>query len=212
MKAVDDFSLYAEEYDRWYSKHREVYESEILAIKALKLEGLGLDVGVGTGALSHPVKVAVGIDPSLPMLKIAKGKGIEVVRAVGEYPPFRDSSFKYILMSVTFCFLDEPGRVLSALRRLLPRDGYLALCIVPRDSPWGRLYMEKASKGHRFYRFAKFYTFDEVSKILEETGFSIVSVKATLSYSPRDKYRVEEAASDIKGKGFICIKSIKTCP
>jgi len=43
------FEQFSEYYDSWYSQHPEVLESEIRAIKALDLNGLGLDVGVGTG-------------------------------------------------------------------------------------------------------------------------------------------------------------------
>jgi len=207
--STDVFEQYSEEYDSWYSRHKEVYESEVLAIKDLGLRGLGLDIGVGTGALSYQTGVTIGIDPSLPMLRIAKKRGIEVVRAAGEYLPFRDRFLDYVIMTVTFCFLDNPGEVLKEAWRVLCEDGHLGICIVTRDSPWGKFYMRKASMGHRFYRFARFYTYTELLAILKEHMFETVSVKSTLSYPPQAEHRVEEPSESTVTKGFICVKSKK---
>ena len=207
--SADEFEQHSEEYDSWYSHHREVYESEVLAIKALDLRGVGLDIGVGTGALSYQTGVTVGIDPSLSMLRIAKRRGIQVVRAAGEYLPFRDRFLDYIIMTVTFCFLDNPRDVLREAWRVLREEGHLGVCIVTRDSPWGKHYMRKASTGHRFYRFAKFYTYEELSGILKENMFETVSVKSTLSYTPEAEHRVEEPTESTATKGFICVKSKK---
>jgi ubiquinone/menaquinone biosynthesis C-methylase UbiE len=206
---IDVFEQYSEDYDSWYSRHGEVYESEVWAIKALGLRGLGLDIGVGTGALSYRTGVTVGIDPSLPMLRIAKKRGIQVVRAAGEYLPFRDRFLDYVIMTVTFCFLDNPEDVLKEAWRVLREDGHLGVCIITRDSPWGKLYVRKASMGHRFYRFAKFYTYNELLGILKEHMFETVSVKSTLSYPPEAEHRVEEPTESTVTKGFICVKSKK---
>jgi ubiquinone/menaquinone biosynthesis C-methylase UbiE len=81
------------------------------------------------------------------MLRIAKKRGIQVVRAVGEYLPFRDRFLDYVIMTLTFCFLDNPGDVLKEAWRVLREDGHLGVCIVTRESPWGELYMRKASMG-----------------------------------------------------------------
>jgi hypothetical protein len=35
--STDEFEQYSEEYDSWYSQHREAYESEVLAIRALEV-------------------------------------------------------------------------------------------------------------------------------------------------------------------------------
>lgn len=205
----DDFSRYAEEYEGWYSRHEAVHECEIRAIKAMELGGLGLDIGVGSAALSSWIDGIVGVDRSFPLLRIARRKEVQVIQACGEQLPFRAEVFDYALMTVTFSFLDNPREVLDEARRVLRADGYLAVCIVTRDSSWGKIYMEKASLGRRFYRIAKLYTFSELSSTLEDRGFYKVSVKSTLSYPPEAEHEVQEPTENGEGKGFICVKCIK---
>lgn len=205
---IDIFDKHAKDYDFWYVIKKEVYESEVLTIQALNLKGFGLDVGVGSGALACKTNVRVGIDPSYNMLKIARQRGIKCIVAVGEFIPFKDSTFDFVLITVTLCFLKNPKLVLKEVKRVMKSDGYLGVCVVTKDSSWGKLYMKKAIEGHRFYKFASFYTFDELCRILKE-DFEIVDVKATLSYSPNDKYFIEEPSNEPNNKGFVCVKCKK---
>jgi ubiquinone/menaquinone biosynthesis C-methylase UbiE len=202
------FDKHAKDYDLWYIRQRKVYESEVLAIRALKLDGFGLDVGVGSGALACKANVSVGIDPSYEMLKIAKSRGIECIVAVGEFLPFKNFVFDFALITLTFCFLKNPKSVLNEVKRVIKDNGHLAICIVAKDSTWGELYMKKAKEGHKFYKFAKFYTFKELCIVLKD-NFEIVNIKATLSYSPSDKHVIEEPSDEVSGKGFICVKCKK---
>jgi hypothetical protein len=93
---------------------------------------------------------------------------------------------------------------------VLQASGYLALCIVPRESSWGKEYMKKAKAGHVFYSHARFQTVHEIEKILKRCSFKTVSVKATLSYPPSEDPRIEEPSEDPEGKGFVCLKTVKT--
>jgi ubiquinone/menaquinone biosynthesis C-methylase UbiE len=203
------FEQFSEYYDSWYSRHPEVLESEIRAIKALNLNGLGLDVGVGTGIFAKEVKVQIGIDASSQMLKIAVKRGIQVIRALAEFLPFRDKIFDYVLMTVTLCFLDNPETILKEIYRVLKPNGILATCIIVRDSSWGQLYVEKAKKGHRFYRYAHFYSLPELEELLEKHDFKIVDYKSTLTYPPSSIPVVEDPRNDPHQGSFLCIKAIK---
>jgi len=203
------FDKYAWRYDSWYVRNREVFECELRAVKALGLSGVGLDVGVGTGIFSVEIGVKVGVDPAVGMLRIAKDRGVNVVRAVGENLPFRSEIFSYVIMIVTLCFLDEPKASLNEIWRVLKKHGFLAACIVPKDSSWGEFYIEKAKQGHIFYRHAHFYTVEEIERMLEECMFRVTEFKATLSYDPHDKPRVEDPTDEVGGKGFVCVKAIK---
>ena len=51
MVASKIFAANAERYDSWYREHREIFECEVKAVKALGLKGRGLSIGVGTGIL-----------------------------------------------------------------------------------------------------------------------------------------------------------------
>lgn len=207
--SMETFEHYALEYDSWFVEHPSIFESESRAIEALRLSGLGLEVGVGSGVFAKRLGVSVGIDPSLSMLLMAKRRGIEVVRAVGEYLPFRDTTFDFILMVNTLCLLVNLRPAIVDANRVLKKGGSLVLCEVPKDSSWGRLYEEKGRRGHRFYRYAKLYTIADIRRILEGAEFRVVDAKGTLTLSPGELERVEEPDSNIQGKGFVCLEALK---
>jgi ubiquinone/menaquinone biosynthesis C-methylase UbiE len=185
--------------------------NENKVIKALNLQGRGLSIGVGTGTLDSQAPINVGVDPALNMLKLVPSRGIEPIRAVAEYLPFRHESFDFALMTVTLCFLDSPEKALLEARRILRSSGELAVCIIPKDSAWGEEHMKKAEAGHVFYRLAHFYKLSELEGLLRKCSLEKVAMKATLSYPPSEKPRVEEPSENPEGKGFVCIKATKNC-
>ena len=203
------FDRYAGRYGSWYRRHPIIFECEAKVIRSLNLQGKGLSVGVGTGILDSQARVEVGVEPALSMLKLALAYRIKPVRAVGEHLPFKDESFDFVLMTLTLCFLQSPREAILEARRVLRWNGILVVCIVPRESSWGKEYMKKAKAGHIFYSHAHFYTLAEVEQLLKSCSFKVVAVKASLSYSPEDKPRIEEPSGNPRGKGFICIKTIK---
>ncbi len=207
--SVQAFEEYAFEYDSWYLKHPSIFESEARAVEAFGQRGLGLEIGVGSGVFARRLEVSVGIDPSPSMLLIAKSRGIEVVRALGEYLPFRDDAFDYILMVNTLCFMGDSQAAIKDAGRVLRKNGSLILCEVPKDSSWGTFYGEKWRRGHRFYRYAKLYTIIEVRRTFEDAGFRVVDAKGTLTFNPEEQERVEEPESNIEGKGFVCLRALK---
>ena len=209
MVASKIFEADAERYDCWYREHREIFECEVKAVKALGLKGRGLSIGVGTGILDVQAGLKFGVDPALAMLKLAAARKIESIQSVGEYLPFKDEIFNFALMTVTFCFLNSPEDVLTEIGRVLRRRGVLATCIVTRESTWGRAYMRKAREGHLFYRHAHFYTTEELKEKLRKHSFKVVSIKTTLSYPPSALPRIEEPMDFPDGRGFVCVKAVK---
>jgi len=204
------FDRHAERYDLWYQRHPVLFECEARVLRALNLKGRGLSIGVGTGVLDSQVPIEVGVDTSLNMLKLASTRRIEPVRADGKHLPFRDGSFDFALMTVTLCFLDSPEETILETKRVLRSKGELAVCIVPRDSPWGKEYIRKAEAGHAFYRYAHFYTLSELEALLKKNSFKTVTARATLSYPPTSKPRIEEPSEKLEGRGFVCLKAEKT--
>ena len=204
------FDEHAERYDSWYQKNPVIFECEAKLIRSLNLQGKGISIGVGTGILDRQAPIEIGVDPSVKMLRLALARGIKPVRAVGEYLPFRDEAFDFALMTVTLCFLSSPEEAILETRRVLRRRGELAVCIVPRDSSWGREYIRRGRAGHIFYAHAHFYTLQEAEHLLRRHSFRVVAVKSTLSYSPYEKPRIEEPSEKVEGKGFVCIKAVKT--
>ena len=128
------FDTYANEYDAWYQRNREILESECKLIESLDLKGFGVDVGIGTGIFAPSSHVSVGVDPAVNMLRIARRRRVDVVCACGEFLPFRGKVFDFAMMIATLCFLEKPEEVLKEIRRILKDGGFLVACILPRDS------------------------------------------------------------------------------
>jgi len=82
------------------------------------------------------------------------------------------------------------------------------VCIIVRDSPWGQPYVKKAKQGHRFYRYARFYSLPELEELLEKHDFRIVDYKSTLTYFPSSVTVVENPRSNPR-QGSLCAKAIK---
>lgn len=182
------FDPIATSYDQWYDtpEGEAIFDSELKCLRALsrRFHGRWLEVGVGTGRFAANLGVAEGIDVSAPMLSIAAGRGIKVCEGRAEALPFPDRSFDGILMVVTLCFVTFPMQALRECRRVLRSEGRLLLGIVPADSPWGREYAEKASKGHPVYSSAHFRTAPEIVGLAEAAGFAFLDATSTLFWKP----------------------------
>lgn len=211
MSGTSVFDRNAAEYDNWYREEPGslVLESEVKAIQALALEGVGIEIGVGTGVFSSRLGVPLGLDPAVEMLKKAKARGISVFQAVAEFMPMKDSCMDYVLFAFTICFLNDLHASLQEAWRVLKPRGNIVVGFISQDSKWGKLYFTKKTEGHRFYKHATFYAMDEIEDALDRGGFKITDRVATLSQGPEDVKAAEEPSKQLVQGGFICIKAMK---
>ncbi len=201
------FEDHFEEYDRWYEKNKNVYLSEVKAIrKALPYGGVGLEIGVGTGRFASSLGIPFGIDPAINMLKLAKQRGINAVAALGEHLPFKDKTFEYALIAITICFVDEPARVIDETRRILKSQGRIIVAIIDRESFLGKKYQKKKSK---FYELARFFSVSEIVEMLKDAGFRSFEFFQTIFRSPDEIDTVEETLSGYGKGGFVVISGKK---
>lgn len=205
-EAVEAFNELAAKYDSWYEEHPYEYRNEVTAIKRLVPGGLGLDVGVGTGIIASEVGVEVGLDASLSMLRTAKSRGLEVVRAQAERTPFKGGGFDYVLTTATLCFLEDVEEALREAYRVLKPGGFLVACIIPRESPWGRRYAER---GDGVYRLMRLLGVEELKEAMLRAGFEVAEALGTISYPPSSVGFIEEPSVELEGKSFVCIKGLK---
>src|SRR4030042_729611 len=123
MKTIDSksvFDKYALEYDRWFDENKEVYHSELLALKeVIPANKKGLEVGVGTGRFAEPLGVEFGVEPSDAMALIALKRKIKVTKGFAEKIPFKDNSFDFVLFVTTICFLDDISKAFKEANRVL---------------------------------------------------------------------------------------------
>ena len=200
------FDIYSKEYDQWYEENKFAYLSELEALKkVVPKKGRGLEVGVGSGRFAQPLGVAFGIDPSKKMLEIAKKRGIKTFVGKGENLPFTDNEFDYVLIVITICFVKNPEIVISEARRVLKNNGKLIIGIVDRNSHLGKFYQEKKRQGHRFYKFANFFSAKEIIKLLEKYNFKEIVTYQTIFQSLENIKKVEKPKKGFGKGGFVVV-------
>lgn len=184
-EVTDYFNENAETYDAWYEAHPREYEDQVEFISSILPHGKGLEIGVGTGRFASLLGIRTGIDPSERMVEIARRRGIEAVMARAEDMPFGDGEFDFSLNMVTICFLEDP---LSSIREARRISRVVVTVILDRDSEYVRDMMTRKDG---FYRYAKFYTGDELVDIYREAGFKETErVERELTTADGRKYRL----------------------
>jgi SAM-dependent methyltransferase len=122
-------SVKAARYDglaAWYEEFRPALstdESEALKRLLGPGEGRCLDLGCGTGVALEPLRrlgwSVVGTDVSDDLLKVARRRGLDAVRAPAETLPFDDASFDAAVSIWTHTDVDDFAALLGELARVL---------------------------------------------------------------------------------------------
>ena len=199
---LEVFRERARDYDAWYERQPQLYKSELKAVSAFNCQG-GVEIGVGTGRFAAPLGLAAGVDPVREMLKLAP-RQLDLVEAVGEALPMRDDAYPCALVVVTICFAQDPGALLREAARVA---GRVVACVVPRNSPWGKMYSELGRRGHPFYSKAQFFTVKEVVEMAK--GLAPARVVATLFAPPPgagEEDPAEVGIGEAEEAGFACIE------
>jgi SAM-dependent methyltransferase len=189
------FDELATEYDAWFDKDGSlIFFIEVQAFRELlpSLPKPWIEIGVGSGRFAQALGIETGVDPSVKLLEMARKRGITAFRGKGEQGLFDEESFGSVFLIVTLCFLDFPLDVLKEADRILIPGGKIVLGLVLKESPWGRFYQAKKAQGRRFYKFASFYRYDEIAKLLEQAGFVIEKTVSTLFQQPSKVQHVEK--------------------
>jgi SAM-dependent methyltransferase len=188
------FDSLAKSYDAWFEEEGKlVFAIEVSAFKEVlpSLPKPWLEVGVGSGRFAQALGIETGIDPSAKLMEIAKGRGITAFRARGEERFFNKETFGTVFLIVTLCFVDSPLAVLNEAHRILKPEGKVVLGLVLKESPWGQFYLTKKGEGHRFYKYATFYSYQEVERLLMDSGFTVEKVVSTLFQKPGEVKEIE---------------------
>jgi len=208
------FDGLALEYDNWFDEEGSlIFFIEVQAFRELlqTLPKPWLEVGVGSGRFVEALGIETGLDPSSKLLRMARERGINAFLGKGERELFDEESFGTVFLIVTLCFLDSPLAVLKEANRILMPGGKIVLGLVLKESPWGRFYQTKKEEGHRFYKYATFYSCDEVVRLIVQAGFVTEKIVSTLFQRPGEVHLTEAPKEGyFPDAGFTIISASKS--
>ncbi len=136
--ANDYYSKIASGYDELYGDEQKA-KFEVIR-KHVKLKPLVLDIGCGTGVVDFGVK-AVGIDPSLGLLK--RHKGLRIC-AEAEALPFKDRTFNSVV-SLTALHHADIAKSISEIKRVAKPGAVFAFTILKKSKNFFRIVSELKS-------------------------------------------------------------------
>jgi SAM-dependent methyltransferase len=209
MPKIAPFEKYVEQYETWFVKNRWVYEAELRAVNAvLSAEGLGVEIGVGTGRFAKPLGIKIGIEPSKRMGEIAQQRGIQVINGVAEELPFKGSKFDFALMITTICFVDDAKKAILEAHRALSVGGFLIIGFVDRNSRVGQIYLDHQNESV-FYKEATFFSVNELIEIMNQSGFIELTFKQTIFQTLSETTRDEPVKPGYGEGSFVVISGKK---
>ncbi len=176
------FNKIASRYDRWYETGTGRYVDRTekwLVFSMLRSRGgKALDLGCGTGNYTAELYRrgfdVVGLDASEKMLEIARKKLPQVSFVHGDayQLPFPDESFDVVLSVTMFEFIHEPEKVVSEIHRVLKPGGEVIIGTMNGNSLWFIFKRIKSLFVETAYRYARFYTPEELEELLKASGFA----------------------------------------
>lgn len=223
-KPVSAFKSEAKDFDFWFSKNKNVFESEFLAENAL-FPGPenAVSIGVGSGLFASRLGIKKGVEPSEDMARLSRERGIDVKIGTAEHVPYENETFDTVLLSTVLSYCEDPLQALKETYRILRRGGHVVVSILPREGSYTMFYDLANIQGQfdpdrspeypyplKFIKGAKWISTETVKRFLREAGFTDFEYVQTLTKHPR--YTDEEIEKPSRGyqKGdFVVIRARK---
>ncbi|HOU96809.1 MAG TPA: class I SAM-dependent methyltransferase [Bacteroidales bacterium] len=227
----DSFDMYAEKYDTWFLKNKNVLYSELkLVAHFLKNAGDILSVGCGSGLFEMLLKkefnisVKYGIEPSKSMAEIAEKRGMIVTIETAEEGDFGENQYDTILFNGTTSYLKDLQKAFNKAYKALRKNGRIVVIDVPKESSYAMLYSLAKVLGTwdhpmlegiqprdpypiEFVKAASWRTTAEKTMLLQKEGFSDFAYAQTLTKHP--VYSDNELEEPVEG--FDCGDYVAIC-
>lgn len=155
-----------------------------------------LDLGCGTGHWTefflHQGFTVTGIDHSAAMLEVARSKAIdaEFIQANAEDLPLADESQSFIASITMLEFVNNPGKIIREMHRVLRPNGYLLIGGLNADSVLG-----KNKEKDDVFKYANMYTPDSLKMAFQ--SFAIQQITQGVYLDP--EFSLRDGKKNIKG-------------
>ncbi len=210
MHATNPFETHYAEYDAWFDRNANVYESELLAVReVLPPPGDWIEIGVGSGRFASRLGVPTGIEPAEGIATLARERGVGVIKGKAECLPLQDGSVDAAFLITTLCFVDDVDRTFNEVARVLRPGGCAIVAFIPKDSRFGELYRSDTSED-RFFRRATLHTRGRVFEAIEAAGLEIERTVQTLTGPPEGANdRIEPPTEGHTRGSFVVVRAFK---
>jgi ubiquinone/menaquinone biosynthesis C-methylase UbiE len=179
----------------------------------LPTEGLGLEIGAGTGIfaenLTKKTRTVICLDVSRLMLVKAKQRGLQTIQGSATSLPIRSNSLNFSYMITAIEFIDNPVKMLNEIKDSLKTKKPLVTLIINKNSLWGQLYAKMGENKDPVFSNAHLYDYDEITGMLNKSGYKIVKHLGTLTSGPYEEDPGDKLSSQYSIVGVIAVKSIK---
>lgn len=227
----DSFDKYAEKYDSWFLKNKNVLYSELkLVAFFLKNAGDILSVGCGSGLFEmllqkeYDIAVKYGIEPSKSMADIARKRGMIVKTETAEDGDFGQNLYNTILFNGTPSYINDLQKAFTKTYDALRAEGKIVVIDVPKESSYALLYNLAKVLGKwdhpmlegiqprdpypiEFVKAASWRTTAEKTNLLKNAGFCDFDYAQTLTKHPvYSDNELEEPR-----KGYDCGDYVAIC-
>lgn len=179
QEVIAAYDANAQDYDLWFDTNPHAYQAELAAIKELLPQGKGLEIGAGGGRFTQPLGIAEGLEPSAQMRAVAAKRGLNFTAGFAENLPYADASFDFALFVTSICFVSDVNKSLSEATRVIKPTGKILIAFINKTSPLGQEY-EKHKAASPYYKYATFYSANDLESRLQALGFKQFEYRQTL--------------------------------
>lgn len=226
--------MYAEKYDAWFLKNKNVLYSELkLVARCLKNAGDTLSVGCGSGLFEmllrkeYEIIVKDGIEPSEPMAEIARKRGMDVTIGTAEEADYGENRYDTVLISGAASYVNDLQMTFNKAYNALRKGGSIVVLDIPKECSYGVLYNLAKVLGTwehhllegihppdpypiEFVEAANWRTTHEKVEMLKSTGFNDFTFAQTLTRHPVYSDNATEEPADGYDRGdYVAICATK---
>ncbi|MBN1561304.1 class I SAM-dependent methyltransferase [candidate division KSB1 bacterium] len=228
------FDEYAEQYDSWFLKNKNVLDSEVaLLAHFLTSPGRAISIGCGSGLFEallrqdYGIDIQEGVEPAEKMRDIAGKRGLQVRSGTAEDVELAPASFDTVIFNGTASYIEDLKKACENAFNAIKPGGRLLLLDVPKESSYGLLYTlgkEIGSWDHpcfigttpksvypvEFVKAAHWRSTPEKVTLLQQIGFRAFQFAQTLTKHPAYSNDVKEEPVEGYDRGdYVCICATK---